>query len=64
MDFVNINPGIKAGLRQAFTITVAGQIFFLTHYAPNDKIEWNMFIDDDAMRQRVEEILKSYLTNQ
>jgi hypothetical protein len=64
MDFVNINPGLKTNLRQAFTITVAGQIFFLTHDDSNDTITWNMFIDDFVMKEKVEEILKSYLTNQ
>ena len=64
MDFVNINPGLKTGLRQAFTITTGGQIFFLTHDASNDTIAWNMFLDDDITKQKIEEILKSYLTNQ
>jgi len=64
MDLVNINPGLKTGLRQAFTITAFGRIFFLTHDERFDSIEWNMFMDDDATRQEIEEILKSYLTNQ
>ncbi len=64
MDFVNINPGLKTGMRQAFTITMESQIFFLTHDASNGTIIWNMFMDDSEMRQKVEEILKSYLTNQ
>ena len=64
MDFVNINPGLKTGLRQAFTITVANQIFFLTHDAGNDNIIWNMFVDDLATKEKVEKILKNYLTNQ
>ncbi len=64
MDFVNINPGLKTGLRQAFTITMLGRIFFLTHDASNDTIIWNMFMDDDTMKQKIEETLKSYLTNQ
>ena len=64
MDFVNINPGLKTDLRQAFTITYAGRVFFLTYYVPSDAIEWNMFIDDSSLKEKVEEILKNYLTNQ
>jgi len=61
---MNINPGIKSGLRQPFTITVAGQTFFLTHDESRGVIEWNMFIDDEHMKAYVEKILKNYLTNQ
>ncbi len=64
MDFININPGLKNGLRQAFTITTQNQIFFLTYDASRDAIIWNMFMDDDATKQKIEETLKSYLTNQ
>ena len=64
MDFVNINPGLKTGLRQAFTITVADQIFFLTHDAANDTIIWNMFVDDARQKEKIEKILKNHLTNQ
>ena len=64
MDFININPGLKTGLRQAFTIMMRQRVFFLTHDAFNDSITWNMFMDDDTLRQEVEEILKNYLTNQ
>jgi hypothetical protein len=64
MDFVNINPGLKTGLRQAFTITMQSRIFFLTYDAGIDTIIWNMFMDDFAMKEKIEEILKNYLTNQ
>ena len=64
MDFVNINPGTKTGLRQTFTITMQNSIFFLTYDAGIDTIIWNMFIDDFAMKEKIEEILKKYLTNQ
>jgi len=64
MDFVNINPGLKTHMRQAFTITMQNRIFFLTHDASNDMIIWNMFMDDFAMKEKIEKILKNYLTNQ
>jgi len=67
MEFININPGIKHGMKQPFTITVGGRIFFLTHNEANDAIEWNMFIDDVAERDlklKIEKILINYLTNQ
>jgi hypothetical protein len=64
MNYTNINPGIKRGLRQPFTITTFGRIFFLTHDEFNDAIEWNMFMDDAVLKEEIEEILKSYLTNQ
>lgn len=63
MDFVNINPGLKTGLRQAFTITVAGRIFFLTYDESRGSIGWNMFMDDLELKANIEEILKNYLTN-
>jgi len=64
MDFVNINPGLKTGLRQAFTITVGRRIFFLTHDVGNDTITWNMFVEDFAVKEEVEKILRDHLTNQ
>jgi len=64
MDFVNINPGLKTGLRQAFTITTGGHIFFLMYDGRNDSIIWNMFVDDYTLKQEIEEILKNYLMNQ
>lgn len=64
MNYVNINPGLKTGLRQAFTITVAGRIFFLTHDTFTGAIEWNMFMDDLELKADIEKILKNYLTNQ
>jgi len=64
MDFVNINPGLKTGLRQAFTITIQNQIFFLTHDAGTDTIIWNMFMDDYAQKEKIEKILRNHLTNQ
>ena len=64
MDFVNINPGLKTGLRQAFTITIQNSIFFLTYDAGTDAIIWNMFVDDFAVKEKIEKILRNYLTNQ
>ena len=64
MDFVNINPGLKTGLRQTFTITTGGRIFFLTYDGRNDSISWNMFMDDYILQREIEEMLKNYLTNQ
>jgi len=64
MNYVNINPGIKTGLRQPYTITMGGQIFFLTYDESRDTITWNQFIDDDILKQDVEKTLKTYLTNQ
>ena len=64
MNYVNINPGIKFGLKQPFTITHGGRIFFLTHDESRDVIEWNMFMDDALLKKEIEEILRNYLTNQ
>jgi hypothetical protein len=64
MNYININPGIKRGLKQPFTIMMKSRIFFLTHDEFNGAIEWNMLIDDTTLKQEVEQILKSYLTNQ
>ena len=64
MEFFNINPGLKTRSRQAFTITFENRVFFLTYNERNNTIEWNMFIDDDETKQKVEKILRSYLTNQ
>jgi len=64
MNFTNINPGLKTGWKQAFTITAFGRLFFLTHCEFSDKIEWNMFMDDQDLKADVEKILKNYLTNQ
>ena len=60
---VNINPGIKTGLRQPYTIVAFSRIFFLTHDESRDVIAWTMFVDPDT-KEKVEEILKNYLTNQ
>ena len=49
-------------MRQAYTITMSGQIFFVTHNERYDTIEWNMYSDDDT-KQKVEKILRIYLTN-
>ena len=64
MDFVNINAGLKTGLRQTFTITMTNKIFFLTYDNGTDVIIWNMFVDDAEMKEKIEKILKNYLTNQ
>lgn len=63
MSYVNINPGIKTGTNQPYTIILDGRIFFLTHDEQYDTISWNMFMDDPGLKQKVEESLKSYLTN-
>ena len=62
MEYTNINPGLKTDMRQAYTITMSGQIFFVTHNERYDTIEWNMYSDDDT-KQKVEKILRIYLTN-
>ena len=64
MDYVSINPGLRTVMKQAFTITESGHIFFLTHNLATGDIEWNMFIDDLVLKARIEKILKDYLTNQ
>ena len=67
MNYINVNPGIKIGMRQTFTITLgggAGKIFFLTYDADCDKIIWNQFVDDVVLKAEIEEILRNYLTNQ
>jgi len=64
MNYVSINPGLRTAMKQAFTITESGRIFFLTHNLHTDQIEWNMFIDDSVLKERIEKILKNYLTNQ
>jgi len=63
MRFVNINPGVKSGVNQPYTIMLGDRIFFLTHDERADIFIWNMFIDDIGLKQDVEKILKSYLTN-
>jgi len=63
MEYTNINPGLKTNLRQAFTITMGGRIFFVTHNERYDTIEWNMYADDHT-KQEVEKTLRIYLTNQ
>ena len=64
MNFTNINPGLKTGWKQAFTITESGRIFFLTLNLVTGAIEWNMFMDNSVEKERIEKILKNYLTNQ
>jgi hypothetical protein len=63
INSVNINPGLKSGLRQPYTIMMEGRIFFLTQDESSGAIDWNMFMDDDGTREKVEQILKNYLTN-
>jgi len=62
MEYTNINPGLKTDMRQAYTITMSGQIFFVTHNERYDTIEWNMYSSDDT-KQKVEKTLRIYLTN-
>lgn len=64
LSLVNINPGLKTGSKQAFTIMAGGRTFFVTYNDYNDQIEWNMYIDDTATKTEVEKILRNYLTNQ
>jgi hypothetical protein len=63
MNLVNINPGLRSGMRQPFTIMTDGQIFFLTHNESSGQIEWNMFMDDPDTKLKIEKILRDYLTN-
>lgn len=64
MELTNINPGIKIGMKQSFTIMTSGRIFFLTHDEVFDRIEWDMLMDDSELSEKVEKILRNYLTNQ
>ena len=50
-------------MRQAYTITMSGQIFFVTHNERYDTIEWNMRAEEDV-KEKVEKTLRIYLTNQ
>jgi len=63
MDNVNINPGIKRGMKQPFTIMTGGRIYFLSHDESTDAIVWNMFMDDSDLKINIEKMLRSYLTN-
>jgi len=63
MDYASINPGLKIDVRQAFTITMLGCVFFVSHNEMTDDIEWNMFMDDSITKEKVEKVLRSYLTN-
>lgn len=65
MNYTNINPGLKIGMKQSFTITVFDprNIYFLTHDSQFDKITWNMFVVDIAEKEKIEKILRNYLTN-
>ena len=64
MDYVSINPGLRTTMKQVFTITESGHIFFLTHNLITGVIEWNMLMGDLVLKARIEKILKNYLTNQ
>jgi len=64
MNFFNINPGLETHLKKAYTITFENHVFFLSHNKINNTIEWNMYIDDDELKEEVEKILINYLTNQ
>ena len=64
MDFVSINPGIKTGSRQPYTMMTANRIFFLTYDEATDQISWNMLLDDGEIKDYVEKVLRDHLTNQ
>ena len=64
MSAANINPGIKIGLKQPYTIMHEGRIFFCSHDQGTNEISWNMFMDDPELKEKLEKILKSYLTKQ
>jgi len=64
MDYVSINPGLRTTMKQAFTITGFGRIFFLTLNIATGAVEWNMSMDNTVEKERIEKILKDYLTNQ
>ena len=64
MDYISINPGLRTAMKQTFTITESGRIFFLTLNLATGAVEWNMFMDDIVEKERIEKTLKDYLTNQ
>ncbi len=63
MDLININPGLKRGLIQPFTITMGQRIFFLSYDEQSNRILWNMFIEDAEIKKKIEDSLRNYLTN-
>jgi hypothetical protein len=62
VDFINVNPGIRRGVIQPYTITIGTDIFFLNHDTVSNRFFWCSPADDDQ-RRNVEKILKDYLTN-
>jgi hypothetical protein len=63
MELANINPGIKRGSQQPYTIMVNHRIYFLTYDTRTDEISWNMFMDSAETAKNIENILRNYLTN-
>ena len=59
---ININPGIKLGTKQPFTITIGQQLSFVVYDELYDTVSFNCFVEEDR-KPEIEEILRNYLTN-
>ena len=66
-NYAQINPGLKRDVMQSFTITASlmgGEyLYFLTYDESRDAVIWNQPIYDVHLKGKLENILRSYLTN-